>query len=1365
MEELAEEPEAGEMEASEDSDPAARDFVRVDEDEPPLIPPPPSLPEPDVPPDLPGDLEGGASGPADALLGEDGESDVEEEEKEEDDSKGDDDEDPATLWIDKSLLARVNQVFVAPSGYSESLQKLRERILNSHVFILHGEEHAGKLTCALHLAQDLLAQSGKEPRIGCYRRRADESPSLLDLVRQGAVKRDRAYIIEDAFPSLSMEDLDPPFLNRLNERLQDRGSFLLLTTERPAQELPVSVAKVRVAVRDLSRVFLNHLDVYRTDLIGADRIVIDDDALELASQSWETLQGDLKDPDQIDEFCRRLGVQGGVPSAQELQKLAREIALRRIEAARPWFAGLRLHEKLFAFLVVLFPGRDGLSLYEIFLDVVGQLRGHGLRLKDPREIGYDDLLDRIRVVEGPTREIGFQERAIGGEVEWQIKNYNHLLWSLVPWFLEEVQSSLGKQGAETRRSLAVAVGRIGLHHPAQLRARLEELAKHPITDVAAATGYAFSEVCLRNRDADQRVCEVLYEWVASRQSRLMWSASSCIWRVYGALKRSGRDTVKTRERLLDTLADLISMLAEQSPLGDEDRKAAAAIAGGNTRDAKEAKRQTDEILKSWADKNYKAARIAIQRIAAADPEGMIARLRLWLAGSRPALRRMSIVMIRQLFADAAREAGPPRRRHLALAELVEPVLAHCGEGSQTTEALFRALATWAVQSEAPRATKPLLQAANRLQGRAARAFRSGLLPWLEDPSPEVRRLGGALLMRSLLLEGAVVPAPDSALGALVLDASTEALAETGYEPIARRIWHLLQPRLKLRLVRMGEGRELAGPGQLFPARGVLAGASRPRLLLPTFDAMGAESLCLAVVLTTGPILDLAEVSIAAWSSNLLLVDLTKASWEQDLPRAVYLNPHSPAGGLADLAARINDRFASMLAHVGSGAREAECDEIEAKLEQWLGELDEPPSLAEPPDRALAILRGVLGLAESHLDRCSALLTRWLAPNSGELALRMGAAAVRLLLRIEAHRPPPAPPAGALLFGLAAALGTYGPEGSLETALSAICRWLTLAEWYGTLLEGAGDRPAVLRQWIESLPPDRAELLSQTIAAWRRSTDDESDEAAQRLVEAVERIEDWIAADRAEIAAEEEPPSVDPEVAGQLAPVPAVAARTAVDPSFPVADPAGFPMVWIEEIGAYMHWLPVTKLQFEKFVALTPDPFFDDAWYRRALDLNPRVAVPEIDLENYLQAFLTGILPEEASRFAAWCGEDYALPTLADWQKAYAALAAEPACALTTLDPSAAAGELVRRLLTRIESSAAAAARPGRERTRADQMLMRRGLLEWVKQDGRSGYWSGMGEPAPHFKILWSIERGPSVPRDAGFSRSPAFGFRLIRRPA
>ena len=96
------------------------------------------------------------------------------------------------------------------------------------------------------------------------------------------------------------------------------------------------------------------------------------------------------------------------------------------------------------------------------------------------------------------------------------------------------------------------------------------------------------------------------------------------------------------------------------------------------------------------------------------------------------------------------------------------------------------------------ATAALLKAANQLTGRGAKAFRAGLSPWLANPSPQVRRLGGALYRRSLLLEGAAVPTPASAKGVLVLDASTKAQGDAGYEPIARRIWNLLQPRLDLR---------------------------------------------------------------------------------------------------------------------------------------------------------------------------------------------------------------------------------------------------------------------------------------------------------------------------------------------------------------------------------------------------------------------------------------------------------------------------------------------------------------------------------------------------------------------------------------
>ena len=77
---------------------------------------------------------------------------------------------------------------------------------------------------------------------------------------------------------------------------------------------------------------------------------------------------------------------------------------------------------------------------------------------------------------------------------------------------------------------------------------------------------------------------------------------------------------------------------------------------------------------------------------------------------------------------------------------------------------------------------------------------------------------------------------------------------------------------------------------------------------------------------------------------------------------------SPASGLADLTAGVDEGFAETIAHRGTGI--PNCENLEDSLEQWIKELDQPQSLDEPTDRALAILQAVLGLAESDLDLCS-----------------------------------------------------------------------------------------------------------------------------------------------------------------------------------------------------------------------------------------------------------------------------------------------------------------------------------------------------------------------------------------------------------
>jgi hypothetical protein len=225
----------------------------------------------------------------------------------------------------------------------------------------------------------------------------------------------------------------------------------------------------------------------------------------------------------------------------------------------------------------------------------------------------------------------------------------------------------------------------------------------------------------------------------------------------------------------------------------------------------------------------------------------------------------------------------------------------------------------------------------------------------------------------------------------------------------------------------------------------------------------------------------------------------------------------------------------------------------------------------------------------------------------------------------------------------------------------------------------------------------------------------------------------------------------------------------VPPPFAI-EPAGFPLVWVEAIDAWMHWLPVTKAQFERFLAATsevPAGAGAAAWYGHLLAMNPPVAPARVHADNYRHALLTGLVPREAQRFAAWLGPGFAVPTLDEWLRAWSVLAALPADHGLPAALARRLAEPARTLVLRLENALAAAADPPRRRrTLADQMLLRGGVLEWVEQDGRPPRWVGIGEPPRLARALpVSPERGPVAPEQPEAFRSYLFGCRLICRPA
>lgn len=218
------------------------------------------------------------------------------------------------------------------------------------------------------------------------------------------------------------------------------------------------------------------------------------------------------------------------------------------------------------------------------------------------------------------------------------------------------------------------------------------------------------------------------------------------------------------------------------------------------------------------------------------------------------------------------------------------------------------------------------------------------------------------------------------------------------------------------------------------------------------------------------------------------------------------------------------------------------------------------------------------------------------------------------------------------------------------------------------------------------------------------------------------------------------------------------------------DRTGFPMVYIDELDAYMHWVPVTKLQFEQFLCAEPDEQLNAAWYSQLLQLNPRVTPERVSHSNYWQSFITGIVPGEAQAFARWCGEGYSVPTLEDWCVAYTALKGLPPDAGPIAEQLALAhrplSQRASTLLGQLEAaSLRACMHANYERTMAHQMFLRLGVMEWVEVNDPRSKWGGMGETTTllHGNLFSPDHMQPSRPHQPETNRLHYFGFRLLWR--
>lgn len=199
----------------------------------------------------------------------------------------------------------------------------------------------------------------------------------------------------------------------------------------------------------------------------------------------------------------------------------------------------------------------------------------------------------------------------------------------------------------------------------------------------------------------------------------------------------------------------------------------------------------------------------------------------------------------------------------------------------------------------------------------------------------------------------------------------------------------------------------------------------------------------------------------------------------------------------------------------------------------------------------------------------------------------------------------------------------------------------------------------------------------------------------------------------------------------------------------ILDPLGFPMIKLDKKGFFIHLLPVTRCQFERFISRTEKQGYGDSWYEVIESLNHRVSPAKINPDNYEGTFISGVTPAEALDFISLLGKNYDLPTVEEWREAYLFLRKETG-SVTDFPVSLPGGPAVKIL-------GSVAKFPG---SFFDKTFMNNCLVEWVRK-GKS--FAGLGSPRPQFH---ENAYNPEVDLWRPFNvnnRMHFFGFRAILR--
>jgi hypothetical protein len=439
---------------------------------------------------------------------------------------------PLREQIEQLTFEKIQKVFVEPAGY-QALAHTQ----SSRVVLVHGPENSGRYTCAIRLGLHLVGGPGRGP-FQYFRPVENRGLSLSGLVDLLKPERQGVYIIEDLFQTTGLIQDTFSYLDKADNALRDQGAWLLLTTTtQEANSIHGSrVATLENQVIDLGQVLEKHIDWYRS---GRTHLLLPPAVAEKLSEQRDALSAILGTPVKVDFFCEQVARDGQLAAlaekepdrlGPELLKQAREVMAGDQQVAEHWFRSLPRNAQLFALLIGLFKGLRRSTLEEFYTLVVGELRDRQLDYQDPREHGFEDF---YRVLHVRTDKMEFADPALARQVEWQLRNWSHLLWSVMETVREAVKAFRNPEFWEFRQRLGHAIGRFGIGREFdRLRELLTHFASYRHGGIASVSAHALQQLCRSTSEHDADVLDLLGHWIRSRDPNQMWTAAVAAGRIY-----------------------------------------------------------------------------------------------------------------------------------------------------------------------------------------------------------------------------------------------------------------------------------------------------------------------------------------------------------------------------------------------------------------------------------------------------------------------------------------------------------------------------------------------------------------------------------------------------------------------------------------------------------------------------------------------------------------------------------------------------------------------------------------------------------------------------------------------------------------